>query len=153
LKRLSDKRFATSFYGLEISQTGVELTRKREIENLIECKLFDGYSLPYEDGQFDLTILSHVVEHVEHPRMLLHEAGRVADHMFVEVPLEDNYRQKKNYVSNEDKEGHINPYSPTTIRWLLQTSGFDVLKQIVTIPGYAVFRHSLGRKALLVYPL
>ena len=29
---------------------------------------------------------------------------------------------------------------------------FDVLKQIVTIPGYAVFRHSLGRKALLVYP-
>ena len=84
--------------------------------------------------------------------MLLHEAGRVADHMFVEVPLEDNYRQKKNYVSNEDKEGHINPYSPTTIRWLLQTSGFDVLKQIVTIPCYAVFRYSLGKTALVVYP-
>jgi SAM-dependent methyltransferase len=150
LKRLSGLNFSDNLYGLEISPTAMDLVKEKDIGSLVECKLFDGYNIPYDDSTFNLVILTHVVEHLEYPRKLLDEAGRVADYVFVEVPLEDHYRLKKNYVY--DKVGHINVYSPKTIRWLMQTSGFDVLKQIVTIPGYAVFRHSLGRKALLVYP-
>jgi len=152
LKRLSDREFGHRLNGLEISQTGLALTEERAIKNLIECKLYDGYTIPYGDNQFDLAILSHVVEHLEYPRMLLREAGRVAAHVFVEVPLEDNYRQKKNYVLTDDTEGHINSFSPKTIRWLLQTSGFDIMKQEITVPSFEVYHRKIGAKMFVLYP-
>jgi SAM-dependent methyltransferase len=150
LKRLSGFNFSENLYGLEISPTAIDLVREKDIDSLVECKLFDGYDIPYNDSAFDLVVLTHVVEHLEYPRKLLYEAGRVGDYVFVEVPLEDHCRLRKNYVYN--KTGHINVYSPKTIRWLMQTSGFEVLKQVVTIPCYAVFRHTLGERALLIYP-
>jgi SAM-dependent methyltransferase len=152
LKRLSDEEFGRQFYGLEISRTGLALTEKRAIKNLVECKLYDGYTIPYGNDQFDLAVLSHVVEHLEHPRILLREAGRVAAHVFLEVPLEDNYRQKRNYVSADDAEGHINPYSFKTARWLVQTSGFEIVRQIITIPSFEVYHRKRGAKMFFLYP-
>ncbi len=49
---------------------------------------------------------SHVVEH---PRTLLHEARRVARHVFVEVPLEHNLRLPRDFAA--DDLGHINAYT------------------------------------------
>ena len=45
---------------------------------------------PGEDGEYDLAILSHVLEHVPVPGPLLAEAARVAHEVLIEVPLEDN---------------------------------------------------------------
>jgi len=150
LKRLSDEEFGRHFYGLEISRTGLALTEKRAIKNLVECKLYDGYAIPYGDDQFELAVLSHVVEHVEHPRILLREAGRVAAHVFLEVPLEDNYRQKRNYIP-EDARGHINLYSFKSIRWLVQTSGFEIVRQTITIPSFKVLHQRMGAKTFFLY--
>ena len=49
LKKLSEQNFAKEYYGLEISETGVEMVNKKKIVGLIECKLFDGYKIPYQD--------------------------------------------------------------------------------------------------------
>ncbi|MGA3200001.1 MAG: class I SAM-dependent methyltransferase [Halobacteriota archaeon] len=152
LKRLSDEEFGRQFYGLEISPTGLALTKKRAIKNLVECKLYDGYQIPYGDDQFDLAVLSHVVEHLEHPRMLLREARRVATHVFLEVPLEDHLRQKRDYFSTDDVEGHINPYSLKTVRWLVQTCGFEIVRQTVTIPSFEVYHRKMGAKMFFLYP-
>ena len=46
---------------------------------LVESKLFDGARVPYPDNSFDLAYMSHVVEHLEHPRQLIYEAARVAN--------------------------------------------------------------------------
>ena len=66
----------------------MEAIRAKNIPGLFDCKVFDGYTIPYDDNAFDLVVLSHVVEHVEHPRKLLYEAKRVARYVFIEVPLE-----------------------------------------------------------------
>jgi SAM-dependent methyltransferase len=137
LKRLSDRGFGEALSALEISQTGVRTIMNKQIPQLKECRLFDGYAIPYEDRAFDLVILSHVIEHVEHPRKLICEAARVARHLFVEVPLEETLRMKQDYIF--DRVGHINVYTPKTIRWLLQTCPLDVLEQRVTIPSKAVY--------------
>jgi ubiquinone/menaquinone biosynthesis C-methylase UbiE len=149
LKRLSELDFGEQLYALEISSTGVETIKRKGISRLTECLLFDGYEIPYGDHKFDLAILSHVIEHVEHPRKLLYEAGRVARHVFVEVPLEDTLRLKADFVP--DKVGHINYYSPITIRRLLQTCNLEVLKQTVTNPSRAVHVYRKGRKGLVSY--
>jgi SAM-dependent methyltransferase len=130
LDRLAEIGFGETYTAIEVSETGVEAIRNRGLPLLEECRLFDGECIPYEDAKFDLAILSHVVEHVENPRKLLREAGRVARHVFVEVPLEHNLRLPRDFVF--DDLGHVNAYTPKTVRRLLQSCGFDVLDQVVT---------------------
>lgn len=142
LGRLSSLKFGDSLFAIEISRTGVETTRKRGIPQLVECELFDRCSIPYHDSQFDVAILSHVVEHLEHPRTMIYEAARVAKAVFVEVPLEDTMRLKKDYVF--DTVGHINFYSAKTIRRLLQPCDLRVVNQRVTTGSRLSYQYRLG---------
>ena len=149
LNLLSKRKFAKELYGLEISQSGVEQTKKRNIPGLVECKLFSGYQLPYLDKEFDLVILTHVVEHLEHPRIILTEALRVAKIVFVEVPLEQTISLKKDFVF--DHVGHINVYTPKTIRHLIQSCGSTIVEQIVITPSIKVHKYHSGAKGVLKY--
>ena len=142
LKRLSELNFGKELYAIEISTSGIEAIMKNYIPCLIESRLFDGYIVPYDDDRFDIAILSHVIEHVEHPRQLIYEASRVAKYVFVEVPLEDTMRMKNNFVF--DKVGHINSYSSKTIRRFLQSCNLKLLGEKVTNP-------SIHKKGLLIY--
>jgi 2-polyprenyl-3-methyl-5-hydroxy-6-metoxy-1,4-benzoquinol methylase len=149
LKRLSDLNFGQDLYSVEISQSAVATILQRDIPRLRECQLFDGYQIPYDNRRFDLAIISHVLEHVEHPRQMLHEAARVARHVFVEVPLEDTIRLKPDFVF--DRVGHINSYSRKTIRRLIQSCGLEVLSQTVTNPSLAVHKYYSGRSGVVKY--
>lgn len=127
LKFLSETNFAPAFDAVEISNSGVEQIKAAGINNLRSVQEFDGYRLPFADDSFDLIILSHVLEHVEHERILLRELKRVAKMFVLEVPLDYRYevdRRIKHFLSY----GHINIYTPTSLRYLLQTEGFDILK-------------------------
>ena len=143
LDQLARHGFAEELHALDISESAVAAIREREIAGLRQCNVFDGYTIPYPDRSFDLAILSHVVEHVEYPRRLLYETARVADHVFVEVPLEENTRSPDNYVENGI--GHINSYSHRTIRKLLQTVGFEIQAQVFRAPSYRLLCHKHSR--------
>ena len=149
LQRLSDLGFGQSLHALDISPSGVETINRKAIQRLVECRTFDGSRVPYDDDRFDLAVLSHVIEHVEHPRQLIYEASRVARHVFVEVPLEDTIRLPRDFVF--DTVGHINVYSPTTIRHLLQSCGLRVIRQINANPAKGTFTYHDGNRGLVKY--
>jgi ubiquinone/menaquinone biosynthesis C-methylase UbiE len=149
LQRLADSGFGQRHFALDISASGVERIRSRQIASLVECREFDGYTVAYENGAFDLAILCHVVEHVEHPRLLINEAARVADYVFVEVPLEHNRRLPRNFVW--DSVGHINFYTAQTIRMLVQSCGHEVLGQIQTHPARRAYEYRLGAKGAAIH--
>lgn len=149
LKRLSELGFGIELFAIEISPSGITAIKNKAIPRLVECKLFDGYHIPYGDNQFDIAILSHVVEHVEHPRQLLYEASRIAKYIFVEVPLEDTFRLSKDF--HFDSVGHINFYSPKTIRRLLQTCNLKVIHQITINRPKAAYSFSNGKIGLINY--
>jgi hypothetical protein len=149
LKALSDRGFAERYYALEITPTAIAEIENRDIPGLVECSIFDGYEIPYGDKQFDLAVLSHVVEHAEHPRSLLYEAQRIAKYVFIEVPLEDNIRLSRNYVY--DGLGHINFYSIKTIRRLAQTCDFTVLDHKITNKSKVVYTFRHGYMGLVTY--
>ncbi len=147
LQGLADLAFGRSLHALEVSEPGLEALASRGIPALDSARAFDGYQVPYPDGRFDLAILSHVVEHVEYPRKLLYEAARVARFVFVEVPLEDHLRRPRDFAF--DEVGHINFYSPRSIRSLVQTCGLQVLEQIVTNPSRRVYAYRDPRRGAL----
>jgi ubiquinone/menaquinone biosynthesis C-methylase UbiE len=149
LSRLSDLSFFQELYALEISPTGVETIKNKNIPRLLECKLFDGYNIPFNSDRFNIAILSHVVEHVEHPRQLLYEASRVAKYVFVEVPLEDTIRLPRDFILN--RVGHINFYSAKTIRRLIQSCHLRIMRQINTNPSKEIYTFQKGYKGLLMY--
>jgi hypothetical protein len=129
---LHDLNFFAEYRGYDLSQSGINEARLRSVPGATFA-VVEGDSLPEAEGSVDLVILSHVVEHLEHPRTLLYEARRIGNYALIEVPLELNWRTPRDYVW--DDLGHINKYSSTSIRHLVQTCGFKVLKQITTNPG------------------
>jgi SAM-dependent methyltransferase len=143
LRRLSELDFGEALHALEISQSGVDAISRAGIPRLVECRLFDGYAIPHGDDHFDVAILSHVLEHVE---QLLYEASRVAHFVFVEVPLEDTLRLPRDF--RFDPVGHINAWSPTTLRRLVQSCGLRVLRQITANPARETYTYRRGLRGL-----
>lgn len=145
---LNEWNFGKELYALEIADTGVALIQERGLGNLKEVKSFDGYTIPYEDDTFDLVILAHVLEHVEHERILIRELKRIAKHIVVEVPLDYRFGVDKRMKHFLDY-GHINMYTPTSLRFLLQSEGLEVMSDQVSMTPTATtkFNEFVNKKA------
>lgn len=144
---LDQQHFAAELYALEIAQSGVNLIQDRKLAHLKEVQVFDGYKIPYADNTFDLVILSHVLEHVEHERILIRELKRIAQYIFIEVPKDYRYgvdKRMKHFLGY----GHINMYTPTSLRFLLQSEGLEILtdKLSQTDPEITKFNEFVVRK-------
>jgi predicted TPR repeat methyltransferase len=126
LAQLDTKAFASELYAVEISESGVEAIRARQLRLLREVRQFDGYKIPYPDKHFDLAIAVHVLEHVEHERLFLRELARIARRVYIEVPLEHGFRIQR-AIDNGRKYGHINFYTRETFRNMLESSGLKVI--------------------------
>jgi ubiquinone/menaquinone biosynthesis C-methylase UbiE len=139
LNWLSQWDFCSDMSCVEISESGIELIKSKQIKNLGDILLFDGYKIPYPDDHFDLVICSHVLEHVEHERLLLREIKRVSKYQIFEVPIDFSFyvdRKLSHFLSY----GHINIYTPSLFRFLLKSENFNVEKDICHLYDDAVIR-------------
>ncbi|WP_246834062.1 class I SAM-dependent methyltransferase [Pedobacter sp. G11] len=145
---LNEWNFAPELYAIEIAQSGVDIINGRKLARLKEAQTFDGYKIPYTDDSFDLVVLAHVLEHVEHERILLRELKRVSKYIVVEVPKDYRFgvdTRMKHFLDY----GHINMYTPTSLRFLLQSEGLDILEDKVsmTAPETVKFNEFVNKKA------
>ena len=131
LKFLDQSDFCENLFAIEISSSGIEQIEGLELAKLREVKKFDGYTIPFPDNYFDLVYCSHVIEHVEHPRMLLREIKRVSKSQIFEVPL-DHVINVDKYYKELHSFGHINVYTPSTFRYLLKSEGFSIKRDFKT---------------------
>jgi len=162
LQLLDQSEIAQSLYGLEISESALRIIKARNLSHLVECTGFDGYQIHYPDKHFDLAISIHVLEHVEHERLLLKELRRVAKRLVIEIPIEGGLRAERS-IAVSGPFGHINFYTPPTFLNLLRTSGFHVIKSRVLTsslrlerfcggPTKGAIKSALRRGALAVMP-
>ena len=127
LSLLSEKYFSSKLTAVEISNSAIAQIKKKNIPRLLEVRQFDGYNLPFNDQAFDLAICSHVIEHVEFPRLLLREIKRVSKMKVFEVPIDFSFNVDKRF-EHFNSYGHINIYTPALFKFLLYSEGFKVLK-------------------------
>lgn len=146
LAALKQAGFGSEHRALEISSSAVQLMRDRGLN----AQLFDGSRVPYPDASFDLVVLTHVVEHLEHPRQVIREACRVGKHVYIEVPTDHTLRLDENYVY--DPVGHINFYTPKTARMLLRSCELSIKKDLLASHSLPILRFRLGTaKGTLVW--
>ncbi|GGM86420.1 hypothetical protein GCM10010967_18360 [Dyadobacter beijingensis] len=146
LNWLAQWDFCNDLNCVEISESGIERIKSKNIPNLHDILLFDGYKIPYPDNHFDLVICSHVLEHVEHERMLLREIKRVSKYQIFEVPIDFSFyvdRKLKHFLSY----GHINIYTPSLFRFLLKSENFEVEKDICHLYDDAVLKMQFRNNA------
>jgi len=143
---LNEWNFAPEIYALEIAPSGVEKIKERRLKNLKDVQVFDGYKIPYPDDSFDLIILAHVLEHVEHERMLIRELKRVAKHIVIEVPRDYSFGVDQR-LDHFLAYGHINMYTPTLLRFLLKSEGLDIVvdKSSIISPEVTLFNNYINR--------
>ena len=125
LQKISDENFADELHAVEISESGVERIRKRQLPQLQSAAQFDGYKLPFADQSMDIITSLHVLEHVEHERLFLRELARVGKGVYLEVPLE-NTSNVALAIERAATGGHINYYNENTFAALLESSGLRV---------------------------
>jgi len=126
LKYLDQSGAFDELFALEISASGLDQIQRRKLPRLREARQFDGYAIPYADKYFDLACCAHVLEHVEHPRLLLRELKRVSRYQVFEVPL-DYSIAVDHQVGHFLAYGHINIYTPALFKFLLKSEGFGIL--------------------------
>ncbi|MGE6218520.1 class I SAM-dependent methyltransferase [Nubsella zeaxanthinifaciens] len=143
---LDQYAFAPEIYALEIAASGVEKIKERKLKSVKEVQVFDGYTIPYPDDSFDLIILAHVLEHVEHERLLIRELKRVAKHLVIEVPRDYKFGVDER-INHFLAYGHINMYTPTSIRFLLKSEGLAIIADQTSIitPEVTLFNDYINR--------
>jgi SAM-dependent methyltransferase len=132
LAELSARHIGASLTGFEISEAALELARGRSIPRVGRLEQFDGRRLPAADGEFDLAVLSHVLEHVPEPVALMREAARVTAAVIVEVPLERNLSGARGSKRAESEAiGHLEALDREAVRRLVADAGLRVVQELL----------------------
>ena len=129
LGELARRGFGGSLHGVEITQAAVDIAAQRP--ELASVELYDGLHLRERDGALDLGILSHVLEHVPDPAVLLAEAGRACRAVVVEVPLEANWSARRAGKREHAAEvGHLQRLDRAAMREIVARAGMRVAGEV-----------------------
>jgi SAM-dependent methyltransferase len=129
LSELRRRDFAARLAGAEIAPAAVAIARAHP--GIDEVVRFDGASLPFGEREFDLGVLSHVLEHVRDPSALLHETARVCAAVVVEVPLEDNVSARRSSRrAHAEQVGHLQRLGRSQARAIVARAGLTRVAEL-----------------------
>jgi SAM-dependent methyltransferase len=129
LGELRARGFGGRLEGVEITQAAVDIARGRA--GIERVELYDGAHLPAGESEFELGILSHVLEHVPDPAALLSEAARACGAVVMEVPLEANVSARRASKREHAAEvGHLQRLDRAGAREIVARAGLRVAGEL-----------------------
>jgi SAM-dependent methyltransferase len=149
LCELRRRGFGGSLHGVEITRAAVKIARGRaEIDSV---ELYDGEHLSARDGEHELGVVSHVLEHVPHPATLLAEIARACKTVVMEVPLEDNLSARRSSKrEHADEVGHLQRLSRGSARALVAQAGLCIageLEDALPLEAHRFFARTPAERA------
>lgn len=94
-------------FGCDISSNNIAVARAR----FPGVTFFAGDFADLHGQSFDCVILSDVLEHVEDDFTFLRDASRLARLTLINLPLEDNWLNRRRHYGPHDVSGHLRRYS------------------------------------------
>jgi SAM-dependent methyltransferase len=129
LCELHHRGFGGTLAGVEIAPAAVAIARARAA--IARVEVYDGRRLPARAGEYELGVLSHVLEHVREPAALLAEVARACRAVVVEVPLEDNLSARRAAKRAHAAEvGHLHRLSRAAARQLVSDAGLRLAGEL-----------------------
>jgi SAM-dependent methyltransferase len=141
------QRLGLAAAGMDVSRYAIEQCKTRGYR----AEVGTLERMPWSDGEFDLVLMKHVLEHTSSPRVALGEVRRVtrpAALLVVAVPdaryWKGLYRRRSYRYFRPDDLGrqHEVYYTDVTLPRLLADCGFRVVAR-----SKAVFRHTFARRS------
>lgn len=130
------RELAERYIAVDYSQEAIQYLR--EHSSSIQAIAADITAAPPLSQQCDVLILSHVIEHLEHPDEFLHSVRDLQfSYLVAEVPLEDlPAGQLKALFSDRTRNtaGHVQFFTGESFQRLLRSSGFLVLNTRRYVP-------------------
>lgn len=136
-------------HGIEYTKAAVEYARSKGLD----VWQGDVMNYPFQSASFDLIILSHVLEHLADPRVLLHKLQGALDasgHLYIAVP---NYAMALSYFPGYKRvdiipNQHLWYFTPFTLPRLVRDSGYcieSVATHTVDRGGVNLLKWGAGR--------
>ncbi len=142
LTELGRRKIGGTRIGLDISSSGVRIASGRA--EIARAQVFDGRHIAAADGEYDLAVATHVLEHVPEPEMLLREVLRVARAAIIEVPLERNLSARRPAArAASEAAGHLHRFTAGDIQVMIARAGWRIDSEIFDPLPPAV--HTFGR--------
>ena len=110
---------------MDISAANVAVARERYPE--IEFRCGDFRNEPAE--MFDVVVLSDVLEHVPDDDAFLRAAAARGKVVLLNLPLEDNWLNRKRRYGPDDVSGHLRKYSLADGLALVERAGLELVSQ------------------------
>ncbi len=153
---LSDKKIGEKFTLIDISKRAIDYVKSHPFAGLNEARIADIYALPYRDNEFDLAIMSNIVEHLSHPWDAVVEATRIASNVLLDIPLADAMlsnaaawvrKHKEHLPRSVNPVGHLHFFSDVTFRKAMEQMDAVVVEDgIRYVPhNRSILRHALTK--------
>jgi SAM-dependent methyltransferase len=108
--------------GFDISRANVECASERHLG--VEFRSDDFRSFV---GRADIVILSDVLEHVPDDAGMLRDAARIGSVVLLNLPLEDNWLNRRRNYGPDDVSGHLRRYTLRQGLALVEKANLDIL--------------------------
>lgn len=135
LRTILDRGWHPRVVAVDVQGAMPPALQKRIPDYPVETWVGDTAHLPFETDEFDLAVLSHVLEHIPDPLPVLLEAGRVARYVYAEIPLEATLgfravapiRRITGTVVPSGPGGHLHHFSEASFLELLLRSPYTLV--------------------------
>ncbi|MBN2072576.1 MAG: methyltransferase domain-containing protein [Actinobacteria bacterium] len=140
---LAEKAGHSKIYGIDISPKMIETASKKTGNGRISFLVADSRSIPFGDSYFDLVLSSNSFHHYPNPLVALKEIHRVlkpggefllADacrDIYFPIRIQNTYRRIF-------EKGHINYYTTSEIKKMLEETGFSRISLIRKVRGMGI---------------
>ncbi len=124
------KKAGKIVYGVEPSQENV-CSAKYFYDIDMYCGLVEDFLKKENSPKYDLVILSHVLEHIKNPKLLIQQIKSICKYIFIEVPCIELKKvdQPYGFFCNE----HFGYYSMNSLDYLMNSCGFKCKNMYIHI--------------------
>lgn len=131
LNNLAGQLSIKNVYGLDISGENIKVAKdlfpgNTFFQGTIE-DLKSNISKNYMPPEFDLIILSDIIEHIPDDIKFLKTIKEISSYVLINLPLEKCFRNRHREYGENDHSGHLHCYDKVMALSLINLAGFEVI--------------------------